>query len=975
VSTSSHADPQRLRAVNALLEVGLTLSASERSAWLLALPQEQQAFVPQLTALLARASNETDTFMRHPLGVQFGGAHEPEAPADKAGDAIGPYRLIRELGAGGMATVWLAERTDGVLQRQIALKLPREGWALGLAQRMAREREMLGALEHPFIARLYDAGVSASGRPWMAMECVSGTPIDTYCREQRLGVPQRLRLFLQVAEAVAHAHARLIVHRDLKPGNILVTAEGSVRLLDFGVAKLLEDDPAPGANLTQMMGRAVTPDYASPEQVAGKPVGVATDVYSLGVVLYELLTGQRPYRLGRLSAAALEEAILAADVPRASTTVAADRALARALRGDIDTVLAKAMRKDPARRYASVESFAADLQRHLDREPVLAQAPSRRYRAAKFVRRNRAVLATLGAVSAALVFGLGVAVWQSHEAHAEAARAEEVKRFTASIFMQASPREGAGGLVTASDLLLAAAQRIETELASNPRAAAELGVLVAEGFDALGEQQSGHAPLRAAVTRAEQAFGPQAPLTIHAKALLANGLMNQEPRAAERLLDELIPHAIAGLPATAEDAVSALRSRSFLLAKHNEVQASYAALRQAIAVSETHLGPMSEHTIFAIGLLSNTFARFGEREEQLKSAEEAMRRAQAAFADARPSLTLSAIERWYAEALRDSGRPADAVAVLRRVLHDQRATDVVETPRVRNAMLQLASALDATGRFDEALPLMRTAVALEASQNLKDSDDRVAFGNHLVSLLTSMRRADEALALDDHVRSVALHINRAHDALSITVDVRRARILALRGEADAAAAVASAAAERAAAQYPRLRAEAWLVAAFNARMQRKPIEAIEWTRRAMAESGAATFPLITQASAAAEAGNAWLDLGELAKAKQALEQAQGLYARGQVEPASPRMAGVLIGLARVHLHEHRFAQAEAELLPLVKAWESANPGSAWHGEALYWLSRAEALGGEAQAAQVHLKAALPMLRSTRLPALASLVSK
>jgi eukaryotic-like serine/threonine-protein kinase len=975
VSTSGHADPQRLRAVSALLEVGLTLSGNERNAWLLGLPPEQQAFVPQLTALLARASNETDTFMRHPLGVQFGRALEPETPADQAGDVVGPYRLIRELGAGGMATVWLAERSDGVLQRQIALKLPREGWALGLAQRMARERDMLGALEHPLIARLYDAGVSAGGRPWMALECVSGTPIDTYCREQRLGVPQRLGLFLQVAEAVAYAHARLIVHRDLKPGNILVTAEGAVRLLDFGVAKLLEDDPAPAANLTQLMGRAVTPDYASPEQVAGKPVGVATDVYSLGVVLYELLTGQRPYRLGRLSAAALEEAILAADVPWASTTAAADRALARALRGDVDTMLAKALRKDPARRYASVESFAADVQRHLDGEPVLARAPSRRYRAAKFVRRNRALLATLGAVSAALVFGFGLAVWQSLEARSEAARADEVKRFTASIFMQASPREGAGGLVTASDLLLAASQRIEKELASNPRAAAELGVLVAEGFDALGDRHSGEVPLRAAVTRAEQVFGPQAPLTIHAKAMLADGLIGQQPEAAEQLLNELIPRAIAGLPATAEDVVFSLRSRSFLLAKRNQAEHSYAALRQAIAVSEAHLGPMSEHTIFSIGLLSNTFGRFGEREEQLKAAEEAMRRAQTALVGARPSQTLSAVERWYAEALRVSDRPADAVAVLRRVLQDQRATDIVDTPRVRNAMLQLAVALDASGRFDDALPLMRTAVALEASQNVNDSDDRVAFGNHLVSLLTSMRHADEALALDDRLRSVALRGNRRHDALSIPVDVRRARILALRGEADAALVAASAAAERAAATYPRLRAEAWLVAAFNARMQRKPVEAIEWTRRAMADPGATTFPLATQANTAAEAGSAWLDLGDVPKAKQALEQAQALYARAQVEPASPRLASVLIGLARVHLQERRSAQAEAELLPLVKAWETANPGSVWHGEALYWLARAEALGGKAQAAQVHLRAAEPMLRPARLPALASLVSK
>src|SRR5262249_11318018 len=192
----------------------------------------------------------------------------PPPPPDRAGDRIGPYRLLQQLGAGGMATVWLAERADGALQRQVALKLPHVGWALGLTQRMARERDILATLEHPHIARLYDAGSTASGRPWLAMERVEGEAIDAYCRAQRLDIEARLRLFLQVADAVAHAHARLIVHRDLKPNNILVSAQGDVKLLDFGVAKLLADDAAPADNLTQQLGRAVTPDYASPEQVS-----------------------------------------------------------------------------------------------------------------------------------------------------------------------------------------------------------------------------------------------------------------------------------------------------------------------------------------------------------------------------------------------------------------------------------------------------------------------------------------------------------------------------------------------------------------------------------------------------------------------------------------------------------------------------------------------------------------------------------
>jgi len=465
------ADPERLRRINALLEAALALPAHERDDWLRTLPPEQQSFVPVLSALLARASVETDTFMQRPIAVALDDLPEHDVRPDQPGDEVGPYRLIRELGAGGMATVWLAERADGVLQRQVALKLPRTAWAMGLAQRMARERDILGALQHPRIARLYDAGVTAGGRPWMAMECVTGQAVDVYCREHRLDVPQRLRLFLQIADAVAHAHARLIVHRDLKPNNILVTPEGEVRLLDFGVAKLLEDD-SPAPNLTQMMGRAVTPDYASPEQVACKPVTVATDVYSLGVVLYELLTGQRPYQLGRPSMAALEEAILAADVPLASSRVGADPKLARQLRGDLDTVLAKALKKGPEARYPSVESFAADVQRHLDGLPVLARPDSAWYRARKFAHRHALPLGAATAVVLALAIGLSAAVWQASEALRQSAiartRAQQAQAATDFTLMVLTEGLRADEALTLDQLMRRSEDLAEREFNGNP---------------------------------------------------------------------------------------------------------------------------------------------------------------------------------------------------------------------------------------------------------------------------------------------------------------------------------------------------------------------------------------------------------------------------------------------------------------------------------------------------------------------------
>jgi eukaryotic-like serine/threonine-protein kinase len=287
------------------------------------------------------------------------------------GDAVGPYRLIRELGKGGMGTVWLAERSDGLIQRPVALKLPRGTWRRRtLSKRMGRERHILAALNHPNIARLYDAGLTDEGNPWLALEYVEGRPIDESCESSQAGIDERLRLVLDVASAIAHAHARLIVHRDLKPSNILVTADGDVRLLDFGIARLLEQGQTPESELTQIAGRALTPEYASPEQIKGEPIGVASDVYSLGVVLYELLTGARPYRPRRDSRAALEEAILE-DEPARPSDVVREPSRRRQLRGDLDTIVLKAPRKKPEERYETTNEFADDLQRSFRTDPSL----------------------------------------------------------------------------------------------------------------------------------------------------------------------------------------------------------------------------------------------------------------------------------------------------------------------------------------------------------------------------------------------------------------------------------------------------------------------------------------------------------------------------------------------------------------------------------------------------------------------------
>src|SRR6185295_9751376 len=284
-----------------LLDQALELPAPQVDSWLDSLAPEFDALKPQLKRMLSRhASVETGEFLNKLPKVDLQPEDATPPRTEQPGDVIGPYRLERELGSGGMGVVWLAIRTDGLIKRPVALKLPHGAWKrAGLAERMAREREILASLAHPNIAHLYDAGVTAAGQPYLAIEYVEGTRVDVYCRERALGVRARLELFVQVAGAVAYAHGKLVVHRDLKPANILVSGDGQVRLLDFGLAKLLEDGVTRETRVTEMAGRALTPDYASPEQILGEPLTTASDVYSLGVVLYELLCEQRPYRLTR----------------------------------------------------------------------------------------------------------------------------------------------------------------------------------------------------------------------------------------------------------------------------------------------------------------------------------------------------------------------------------------------------------------------------------------------------------------------------------------------------------------------------------------------------------------------------------------------------------------------------------------------------------------------------------------------------
>jgi serine/threonine protein kinase len=406
--------PDQWQALSPYLDRALAMTDDVRAAWLSSLGEQDPALATQLGRLLEE----------HRVLAQEGFLENrrfelPNATG-LAGQTLGPYTLISQIGQGGMGSVWLARRSDGRFERQAAVKFVNIALAgRATEERFKREGSILGRLTHPHIADLLDAGVSPDGQPYLILEYVDGEAIDRYCDEHKLDVEARVCLFLDVLAAVAHAHANLIVHRDIKPSNVLVTTGGEVKLLDFGIAKLLEGEGQTGAAtlLTHEGGSALTPQYAAPEQLTGQPVTTATDVYALGVLLYLLLCGRHPAGSGLHSPAELVKAVLDREPPHASDATTADNSkliaerrgatpdkLRRELFGDLDTIVGKALKKDPQERYASVTGFADDLQRYLKHEPISARPDALAYRTAKFLRRNRTVVA-LTATAIVLVIG------------------------------------------------------------------------------------------------------------------------------------------------------------------------------------------------------------------------------------------------------------------------------------------------------------------------------------------------------------------------------------------------------------------------------------------------------------------------------------------------------------------------------------------------------------------------------------------
>jgi serine/threonine-protein kinase len=533
----NHDERERWREINARLDEALDLDEPARAQWLDELAQHSPGVANAVRALLEESAKLADS----PL--LSGDPAAGLAAAGLAGQTLGAWTLEAPLGHGGMGSVWLARRSDGRFEGQAAIKLLNIA-LLGrpAAQRFVREGSLLAKLRHPNIGQLIDAGVAPGGQPYLVLEYVAGERIDTHAERRQLHLRARIELFLEVLAAVAHAHSHLVVHRDLKPSNILVTADGAVKLLDFGVATLLDSRDAPiSSELTRESAAGLTPEYAAPEQLLGPPVTTATDVYALGLVLFVLLVGRHPHDAGG-SAAELSRATLENDAPRLSQT-AADAQAGRLLRGDLDNIVAKALKKDPADRYQSAELLAQDLRRYLANEPVSARPDSVAYRTAKFIRRHRGGVAA-GAAFVIVLLGAAVLITvqmfearrQRDEAVFQRKRAEYQARFAYQIMSEVG---GDDRPITIRALLEKGVEVLEKNYGDDPAFMIYSLVNISGRYMDLNDTDAEYAALLKAEAIARKMGDPTQIASVQCNTVETEIAAGRTDKAAERLKDAL----------------------------------------------------------------------------------------------------------------------------------------------------------------------------------------------------------------------------------------------------------------------------------------------------------------------------------------------------------------------------------------------------------------------------------------------------
>ena len=685
--------------------------------------------------------------------------------APLAGVTIGAYTLVSRIGHGGMGTVWLASRSDGRFEGQAALKLLNAALVGGGGEeRFKREGTILARLTHPNIARLIDAGVSSTGQPYLVLEYIDGRHIDRFCDEERLGLEARIRLFLDVQAAVAHAHANLIVHRDLKPSNVLVTANGQVKLLDFSIAKLIEDDAQPAATmLTHGAGAAMTPKYAAPEQFAGGAITTATDVYALGVLLFELLTGQHPAGTAPKSPSDFAKAVtdiepmrLSAAVQSATspdaTALASKRAttpdrLRRVLRGDLETILGKALKKNPSERYASVAEFADDLRRHVDHEPIGARPDTVSYRAARFARRHWRGLtaAAIAAVIFVAVIGFYTArlATERDRARLQAEKASRLSELLTGLLTGADPyRTPDAKEPTVQNLLDIGAERVAKELGDQPELQAEMFTVIGRTYERMGLHAKALPLLEQALAIGRHAFG------------------SQHVRVAQSLNDlGVLQRELGNLPAAEPLLVESLAVRRRLLGNEDK-DVAVTLVELARVLKDQGRGPESEAPI-----------------------REALAIRRQIFGDEHRETATSKSE--LAQLLWDRGDLAGAEPLFRENVATSQRLLGADHPNVASAKSSLAQMLLAKGDAMAAEALLRESLAVRR-RVFGDAHPEYAFAlNNLANAVEAQGRLEEAQSLfEDAVRIARPQLSEEHPLVAVMMlNVARVQIARGRGAA------------------------------------------------------------------------------------------------------------------------------------------------------------------------------------------------
>jgi serine/threonine-protein kinase len=570
--------------LEALLDQALELPIDRRSTLLDQVDEPAlRKRVEQLLAADAAAGDFLNDGADAWLGSTAMPAHRADEGALDVGERVGPYRVIGELGRGGMGIVYRAERADGEFVQVVAVKLVQRGpHSDDTTARFRRERQILAQLDHPSIAHLLDGGLHTDGRPYFAMELVEGEPITTYCERRHLSIEARLQLFCRVCDAVQYAHGRLIVHRDLKPANIFVTAAGELKLLDFGIAKLLtEDEAAQAIELTRQGQRPLTPAYAAPEQLRGEAVSTATDVYTLGVILFELLTGRRP---PGPSSGGFENALLDARLER-----------------DLDAIVLKALREEPQHRYIGAGALAEDLNRFLEGRPVAARPDGRRYRAGKFVRRHRVGIAIAASLVLSLIGGLAATAWQARAKTLEAQKADAVKAFLISIFQGADPAHAAGREITLRQVVDEGAERAQRDLAGQPAVQGELFTVLAGIYSELGIADRAAPLTDQALAIHERLYGADsAPVATNLRQKANLAMANGDAETADRFAREALEKHRRAYGNLHQEVADDLETLADAARQRGRLADSLAGVEESLRIRKAIFG--DEHTLVAASL-------------------------------------------------------------------------------------------------------------------------------------------------------------------------------------------------------------------------------------------------------------------------------------------------------------------------------------------------------------------------------------